>query len=157
MQTRPCTRCRGETRPAVLENAASEADGIALKIERMPVLACSAGHLQFVSPEFPRWLVEHLIEEDEARLPAGREKGLLFKHYLCGDCGAELERTPKARNHFAFDVALRDLQPFRVELTAPVFRCPRCEREQLHSMKELQSRTPVALAEAFRAAQIPPA
>ena len=157
MKTRPCTRCRGSTEPTVLESAAGEADSVAVRIEGMPVLACERGHRQFVDPEFPRWLVEHVMHEDEARLPAGEEKGFLFKNYHCRECGAKLGAEPDHRETFAFDVALRDLGPFRVELTAPVYRCPSCSREQLHSLKELRSRTPAALAQVFRAADIPPA
>lgn len=157
MNTRPCIRCRGTTHPAMLESAASESDTLALRIERMPVLACPAGHRQFVDPEFPLWLVEHLMEEDEAKLPSGRVEGMLFKHYRCGECGTDLAKTPSRRETFAFDVALHDLHPFHVELTAPVYRCPACAREQLHSLKEVRSSTPGVLAEAFRAAEIPPA
>jgi len=53
-------------------------------------------------------------------------------------------------------MALADLAPFRVELSAPVYRCPSCSREQLHSLKEVRKRTPAALAQAFQAADLPP-
>jgi DNA-directed RNA polymerase subunit RPC12/RpoP len=157
MTHRACTRCRGRTEPAVLESAAGEADALAFRIQGMPVLACERGHRQFVHPEFARWLVEHLMGEHEARLPAGKEKGLFFKHYYCSECGAELQAEPDHRETFALDVALRDLGPFRVELTAPVYRCTKCSREQLHSLKDVRNRTPAALAQVFRAADIPPA
>jgi len=123
----------------------------------MPVLTCQEGHRQFVSPEFPRWLVDHLMQEDETKLPSGREEGLLFKRYRCAECGAELGKTPERRETFGFDLALLDLDPFRVELTVPVYKCPACSREQLHSLKEVRSSTPQVLAAAFRAAEIPPA
>lgn len=157
MATRTCTRCRARTEPAALESAAGESEPVSVKLRDMPVLTCPSGHRQFVQPEFARKLVEHLIEEDEAKLPAGEEKGLLFKHYHCGSCGAELAKQPDHRQTFPLDVALPDLRPFRVELTAPVYRCPKCSREQLHSLKEVRSHTPEALAQAFRSAEIPPA
>lgn len=157
MATRACTRCRAETAPAVLESAAGESQPVAVALRDMPVLACPSGHRQFVEPQFARKLVEHLLHEDEAKLPAGEEKGLLFKHYHCRECGAELAKQSDHRETFPFDIALPDYQAFRVELTAPVYRCPKCSREQLHSLKEVRSHTPEALAEAFRAAQIPPA
>jgi len=156
MKTRPCIRCRSATQPAVLESAASESDSLALRIERMPVLACPEGHRQFVSADFPRWLVEHLMGEDEAKLPSGREEGLVFKHYRCGECGADLAKVPDGRKTFAFDVELLDVDPFRVELTVPVYKCPSCSKEQLHSLKEVRGLTPQVLGEAFRAAEIPP-
>ena len=157
MESRPCVRCRGSTQPAVLESAAGEAAPLALMLQGMPILACAKGHRQFVHAEFPRWLVEHLVEEDETRLPAGEEQGLLRKHYRCGGCGAELQAQAERRETFPIDLTLGDLGPFRVELTAPVYRCPRCSREQLHSLKEVRKHTPAALAHAFKAAELPPA
>lgn len=156
MHNRRCIRCRGETKPTVLKSAASESNSLALRIERMPVLTCPEGHRQFVTADFPRWLVEHLMDEDEAKLPSGREEGMLFKHYRCGKCGTDLAKEPERRETFGFDVALLDLEPFRIELTAPVYKCPKCSQEQLHSLKEVRSHTPQVLGEAFRAAEIPP-
>jgi len=45
-------------------------------------------------------------------------------------------------------------EPFDVELTMPVHRCPSCGHEQVHSLKEVRSRTPAALAHAFKGAAI---
>jgi hypothetical protein len=157
MPTRACTRCRSNTEPAVLDRATGEAEPLALSVRGMPVLSCAQGHRQFVYPDFPRQLVEHLLEEDEAKLPAGKEKGLLFKHFLCGECGSELSPQPDHRETFPFDVRVGDLGQFKVELTAPVYRCPKCSRQQLHSLKDIRSHTPQALARAFQAADIPPA
>ena len=47
--------------------------------------------------------------------------------------------------------------PFRVALTAPVYRCPACARDQVHSLNEVRKRTPEALTHVFQAAGIPPA
>jgi hypothetical protein len=157
MTFRSCVRCRADTGSEVLESAAGEAGPIALALEGMPVLACAKGHRQFVHPEFPRWLLEHLLDEDEGRLPAGREEGLLLKHFHCGGCGARLHGQADHRETFRFDVALGDTGPFHVSLTAPVYRCPACSREQVHSLKEVRRRTPEALTHAFQAAGIPPA
>jgi len=157
MTFRSCVRCRASTGSDVLDSAAGEAGPVALTLEGMPVLACAKGHRQFVHAEFPRWLLEHLLEKDEARLPAGREQGVLLKHYRCGECGARLNAQADHRETFRFDVALGDTGPFRVALTAPVYRCPACSREQLHSLREVRKRTPEALTHAFQAAGIPPA
>ena len=156
MATAICKRCRAQTGPARLDTAAGASDPVALRLHDMPVLACPSGHRQFVGPDFALKLVEHLVKEDEAKLPAGREKGLLFTHYHCGECGAELGKDAERRDTFPLEVSLPGLQPFRVELTAPVYRCPKCAREQLHSLEEVRKHTPPALAEAFRAADIPP-
>jgi hypothetical protein len=156
MTPKPCARCRAQTETTVVE-ATGEANPLAIAIHSMPVLACPRGHRQFVHHEFPRQLLEHLLDEDEAQLPAGEENGVLFKHFRCGACGAELARKPDHQHTFAVDVALQDIDAFRVELTLPVYRCPECEKEQIHSLKEIRKHTPEALAHAFQAADIPPA
>ena len=153
---RSCARCRAETEPKMIERAAGEATPLAIAIHGLPVLACPRGHVQFVDREFPRRLLEHLVEKDEATLPAGEEAGMIFKRYKCGGCGAELESKPAHRETFAVDVTLEDAAPFHVELTMPVYRCPQCEKEQIHSLKEIRRHTPEALARAFQAAEIPP-
>ena len=155
MTSRACVRCRGSTFARMLDRMAGEAGPVSLALENMPILACDKGHRQFVYPEFPRWLLEHLMQEDEGRLPAGVEQGLLRKHYHCGQCGVRLDPQPSRRETFRFDVALGDVAPFRVALTAPLYRCPGCSQEQLHSIREVRKRTPEALTHAFQAAEIP--
>lgn len=157
MTTRRCIQCRGETEITAVDAAAGEAKDLKIAVREMPVAACAKGHRQFVRPDFPRLLVEHLMDEDEAKLPAGQETGLLVKRYYCASCGAKLARQPDHRHTFTIDVALAELSPFRVELTMPVYKCGKCEKEQLHSLKEIRKQTPEALAHAFQAAGIPPA
>jgi hypothetical protein len=154
--TRSCTRCHAGTQPAVLHDAAGTSEPVAVSLHDMPVLSCSAGHRQFVRPEFARELCEHLMDKDEAAVPAAEESGRLFKHYRCSGCGAELAKRADRRETFAFDVALADAAPFRVDVTAPVYRCPSCSREQVRSLREMQDHTPAALAQAFRAADLRP-
>jgi hypothetical protein len=157
MTSRTCARCKAETETTLVDVATGEAKPLAIAIHGMPVLACPKGHRQFVDSEFPRWLLEHLLKEDEARLPAGKETGMIFKHFNCSECGAELAPQPDHRHTFTADVSLQDLAPFKVELTMPVYRCQKCEKEQIHSLKEVWKHTPEALAHAFQAAEIPPA
>ena len=155
MTPRSCVRCHGSTVADVLESAAGEAGPLALTLEGMPILACPKGHRQFLNPEFPRLLLVQ-VKEDEQRLPAGQEQGLLRKHYHCGECGTRLEAQAAHPQTFRFDLSLADAKPFRVSLTAPVYRCPTCSREQLPSLKEIRKRTPEALSHAFQTAEIPP-
>ena len=156
MATAICKRCRAQAEPSRLETAAGKSDSISVTLRGMPVLACPNGHRQFVKQDFALKLVEHLVKEDEAGLPAGKEKGLIFTHYYCGECGAELGKSAERRETFPLEVSLPEFEPFRVELTAPLYRCTKCSREQLHSLEEVRKATPPALAEAFRAADIPP-
>lgn len=141
----------------VVDTAAGEAKALAIAIHGMPVLVCPRGHRQFAHHEFPRSLLERLLAEEETKLPAGREKGMIFKHFHCSDCGAELESESDRHRTYAVDVALEDIPPIKIELTVPVYRCHNCEKEQIHSLKEVRKQTPEVLAHAFQAAEIPPA
>lgn len=157
MTSRNCPQCRAETETMVVDTTAGEAKALAIAIHGMPVLVCPKGHRQFAQREFPRWLLEHLLEEEEAKLPAGKETGMIFKKFNCCDCGAELATESDHRHTYAVDVTLEDLAPIQVELTMPVYRCQNCEKEQIHSLNEVRKQTPEALAHAFQAANIPPA
>jgi len=157
MTARNCPQCRGGTEPMVVDTAAGEAKALEIAIHGMPVLVCPKGHRQFAQRDFPRWLLDSLLKEEEAKLPAGKETGLIFKHFHCGACGAELESESAHRHTYAVDVSLENTAPIKVELTMPVYRCPSCEKEQIHSLNEVRKQTPEALAHAFQAANIPPA
>lgn len=156
MTSKPCRRCRNATRISIIQAAEGEVDPLKLTVRKFPIATCTEGHRQFVRAEFPAQLVDHLTRKDEPELPAGEEKGLLRKHYLCESCGAELEPKPDHKHTFSIDVALPELDPVRVELTMPVYKCSNCGKEQLHSLKEVQKLTPAALAHAFQAADVPP-
>ena len=120
----------------------------------MPALACDKPHLYFVDPEFPLWLMNHLVDEDEPTLPAGDKTGLIFKAYLCHDCGKPL--SPKLDHVHAFNLKLAYAgeSEFQVEIAMPVFRCSGCGKEQMHSLSEVRKLTPAALVHAFRDAGI---
>ena len=151
---RACTTCHAETTMQPLAAISGEEKELSLSLHGMPILTCPEGHKQFIRMSFAVEVLNHLIEEDEPQLPAGEVKGLLFKHYHCNDCGQELQPKPDHRHTFSIDVALGDADPFKVELTTPVFKCGSCGSEQLHSLKEVRKLTPEALAHAFKAAGI---
>jgi hypothetical protein len=155
MATKPraCSQCRRETSPTSLDSVSGEEKTLTVTLQGMPILACPSGHKQFVHPEFPIWLLEQLVEKDVPTLPAGEAKGMLFKKYTCA-CGAELPAKSERRQAFPIEVRLRDLAPFKVELTVPMYKCGSCGKEQAHSLKELQERAPAALGHAFQEAKI---
>jgi DNA-directed RNA polymerase subunit RPC12/RpoP len=154
MPTTRCSKCKAETASSTLSELSGEEAPLAVTVHDMPVLECPQGHRQFANADFPLLLLDHLLEHDAPQLPASDTKGLLFKHYHCAACGAELESAPDQKHTFRVEVALPELPAFDVELTMPVHRCPACGHEQLHSLKEVKSRTPAALAHAFKAAEI---
>ncbi len=156
MTSTSCNRCHAETKIAIISFADGEADPLRLRLKDFPLRECSEGHRQFVRPDFAAGLLQHLTEEDEPELPAGEEKGLIMKKYLCESCGEALEPKPDHRHTFSIDIKLEDLDPFGVDLSMPVYKCSACGKEQLHSLKEVRKLTPTAMAHAFEAADIPP-
>lgn len=151
---RKCSICRAALSPATLPEISGQEGPVELKVHGLPVLECPNGHLQFTHPDFPLLLLDHLVEGDEKKLPVSATKGVLFKHHQCASCGATLDAPANLVHTFRMDVALPDTAPFDVELTVPVHRCGRCGHEQLHSLREVRSRTPAALAHAFKGAAI---
>ena len=156
MTTNPrrCPICKSETAPARLTSLSGEDAPLAVTVKGMPVLECTNGHRSFPLADFPLLLLDHLLEQDEPKLPVSQAKGLVFKHYSCSECGTELGASDDRPHTFHFDVELPELPAFGVDLKLPVSRCSRCGREQLHSLKELKSHTPAALAHAFKAAHL---
>jgi hypothetical protein len=150
---RRCSVCKVELGWRELEAISGQEGTLNVTVRRLPVLECSNGHRQFANQDFPLLLLDRLVERDEATLPASEAKGMLIKHYHCSSCGQKLD-APEGRRTFHLDVELPDVKPFDVELTLPVHRCGQCGHEQIHSVKEVRSLTPAALAHAFKSAQI---
>ncbi len=149
-----CPICKSAVQPGTLPVISGREGPLALAVHHMPVLECPNGHRLFPNPDFPLLLVDQLVEGDEMKLPASTAKGMLLKQYYCASCGDKLADAADAQRTFHIDVRMPLLEPFDVELTMPVHRCARCGHEQLHSLKEVRSRTPAALAHAFKAAAI---
>lgn len=156
MTSTSCNRCHAETEIQIIHVAGGDADQLHISLKDFPLRTCPEGHRQFVRPGFAAELLHHLTEEDEPELPAGEEKGLIMKKYLCESCHAQLEAKPDHRHTFSIDIELDDLAPFAVDLSMPVYKCSDCGKEQLHSLKEVRKLTPAAMAHAFEDADIPP-
>jgi DNA-directed RNA polymerase subunit RPC12/RpoP len=154
MTSRRCPICKSETAAANLTAASGEDAPLAVTLKGMPVLECTRGHRLFALADFPLLLLDHLLEQDEPAFPVSQAKGLVFKQYTCSKCGTALGANDHRPHTFHVDVKLPELPTFGVDLTLPVSHCSRCGRDQLHSLKELKSHTPAALAHAFKAAQL---
>ncbi len=151
---RPCPTCHGETAPHVIESMRGEELPLAVTVRGMTVMRCADEHTHFVSIDFPLKVLNHLVEEDEATLPAGRKKGFIFKHFHCRECDHELAPKADHRHAFSAEVDIGIVTPFSVEFDMPVYKCPACGTEQLHSLDDIREHTPMALANAFRDAGI---
>ena len=151
---RSCRICHQETTPQALDAIEGEEKALKVTVRGLSVLACTNGHRQFARADLPLELLNHLVQEDEARLPAGEETGMLFKHFRCQDCGQELLPKPDHRHTFTAEPGVADQPRMKVDLTMPVYRCGGCGKEQLHSLKEVRKLTPSALVHAFQSAGI---
>lgn len=124
-----------------------------LTLRELPVLACAAGHTYFMDPGFPIWLLNALVDQQAPKIPAGEKKGIVLKHYSCGQCSAPLPKSEAGRRSFSFELAWKDQPPVFADLDVPVFGCA-CGREQVRSASELEKLIPAALVHAFKAEAI---
>lgn len=153
--SRKCRQCHTDMHPDTIASLAGEDGVVKISVSGMPVMVCERGHKHFVQPDFPMKVLQHVADEEEVKLPAGKKKGLIFKEYLCGKCGEKLG-AEAATKPFGFDVKVDDHPQFRVELNVPVYKCSACGREQLRDRGEVQELTPAALAHGFQAAGLKP-
>lgn len=151
---RACRACHAPTSPRRLDAVSGAEKALSVTLRGLTVLACPEGHQQFLRADAPLELLDHLIEEDEAQLPAGTSKGLIFKHFFCSACGGELQPKPDHTHTFTLTPAIADQPGLEVDLTIAVYKCGTCAKEQLHSLNEVRKLTPNALAHAFQAAAI---
>lgn len=150
-----CRTCHTPTTLRKLEPATGDEKALGVTLHGLNVLVCANGHKHFLDADFPLKLLNHLREEDEVKLPAGQEKGvLMFKHFHCQDCGGELAPQPDHRHSFNVEPGLPEQPELRVDLTMAVYACTACGKEQMHSLSELRKLTPTALVHAFKAAGI---
>lgn len=150
-----CRQCSGELHAGTIDSMTGEEGTLKVTLSGFPIMVCERGHRHFMVPDFPLKLLKRVTGDDEASLPSGRKKGLLFKEYLCGKCGEKL--GPEAHTKpFGFDVGVDDFPKFRLQLSVPIYTCPACGHEQLRDREELRALTPVAMAQGFQAAGLRP-
>jgi hypothetical protein len=149
---KPCPLCEAPLAARTLRAIAGDEAPIRLTLRNLPVLSCPAPHRYFVGQPFPLWLLNTLVDGEAPRIPAGREKGLLFRKYACQGCGAALPATGSEMRTFTSRLAWQETPAFEADISVPVRRCPSCGREQARSAAELAKLLPAALVNAFRSA-----
>jgi len=147
-----CYHCRRSTATEVLGPVSGAAAQFTMTVLGLPVQTCESGHRNFAHSKVALQRLLRLTEEGEASLPVSRERGRLFKHAACADCGGKLERAAR-RKTFHVEMHLTDAAAFGIDLTSPVYRCRACGKEHL-SHKELRGLAPAALVDALRSAGI---
>lgn len=148
----PCPLCEAPLAASRIPEAAGDEAPMRLTLRGVPVLECAAPHRYFVGKGFPVWLLNALSDEELAKIPAGAQKGLLFRKYACGGCGEPLDTAKGETKTFSASLAWKDTPGFEVDIALPLFRCVSCGREQVRSGEELAKLLPAALVHAFKAA-----
>ena len=148
-----CMRCNGEVKPATLDKVSAENKRLKITVTGMPVAKCRHGHASPFDNEFMLWLIRTL-KEREGELPAGEEKGLIFKTYLCA-CGKELASNAERVASFPLGLAYEGAAAFKAELEMPVYKCSGCGKEQVRSLKTIRGHTSFAIARLNDAAGFP--
>ena len=149
-----CPLCEQPIAKTVLGRITGYEGGVSVTVTGLPTWACAVRHRYFRSRKLAVWLLDTLLQESASRIPAGRESGLVFKHYRCSACEAELPKRGAAEVVTAIDMAPEGLPPFLVEVTVPALRCGKCGLAQARSGEELQHLVPSALVHAFHSAAI---
>ncbi len=150
-----CRQCSSELHAETIASMSGEEGVLKVTLSGFPVMVCERGHRHFMVPDFPLKLLKRVTGEDEAWLPSGRKKGLIFKEYLCGKCGKKLGPDAHVKP-FGFDVGVDDFPKFRLELNVPIYTCNSCGQEQLRDREEVKALTPAAMAQGFQAAGLKP-
>ena len=91
---RSCRTCHTATAPSVLGAIEGEEKALKVTLHALTVLTCTHGHRQFLRADLPLDLLDHLVEKDEATLPAGGETGE-------GRCGGGCDERERHQGHGA--------------------------------------------------------
>lgn len=142
---RACPRCSNGVQAKMLGIMSVEAAPLRLTMEGMPAAMCVRNHSSPVDNNFMLWLIQELKGRASA-LPAGEEKGTIFKKFLCG-CGKELAAKSERKQTFPLELTYEGYAPFKVGVELPLYRCTGCGKEQLRSVKEAHKVTSQAIAE----------
>lgn len=152
----PCSKCKTEMSPVVLEPFGAEDGGVALTVRGLPAVTCAQGHKRFLYLEFAALLMDLLRDPDQYQsLPAAVKKGLLKKRYHCGGCGEELPAAATATRQVELKADLKHADPFQVSVEVPAYRCT-CGKESVHDQLEVAEHAFKAIGHAFRAIDIHP-
>jgi hypothetical protein len=149
-----CPRCSGAVQQKSLGRLTAEDAPLKLTVDGMPAAVCSKNHASPVDGNFMLWFIQELKQRDTS-LPTGEEKGALFKKYLCGSCGKELDAKSVRRQSYPVNLAYEGYPAFKAEIQMPVYKCTACGKEQLRSVKEVQKHTSMAIAALNDAAGFP--
>ena len=131
-----CAKCSDPCELKTLPSVTGLDGPLQLTVLEMPVFACAKKHKVPVHRDFMLWMIGE-IRAREAQIAAGKEQGMVFKKYLCGECGKELASKSDHRQVFPYELKYEGLAPFKIEVEMPLHKCTGCGKEQLRSTKQL--------------------
>lgn len=119
-----CLMCKQPLLRSIISGVRGADGPYSITFLNLPVLACPAGHERY----FPIRHFEYLLAEffSQNNLVAMNNRGdedLLE----CPECGRFIDESIVTSEEFRFEVKLKDLEPFRVELCSPALKCHDCE------------------------------
>ena len=86
----------------------------------LPCLACPNGHERYYPiRHFEELLAEYFAENNHIAVNCRGDEDL----EECPDCGRFVDESTVTPKEFRFEVELKDLEPFQVELKAPALNC----------------------------------
>lgn len=155
--SKPCSKCKGEMSPTILDPFSGEEGGLKLTVHGMPSLTCAQGHKCFVNIEFAAQLMDLMMSPETCRdITVARKKGLFRKSYHCPGCDLELPGAPTGHTTREVVAELPKAQAFRVMVDVPVFRCQGCGKDSIHSVEETAKLAFKATDHAYRSIDIHP-
>jgi transposase-like protein len=152
-----CRQCNADTEEVRLGRVEGEESGIKVAIEGLPTRVCTSGHKRFPTPEFPLQFIERVLASDDLiKVKPAVEKGFFRKKPHCPSCGEPLPQEGNGSSNGHARLELPDGEPATVDLAVPVFRCPKCNNEATLATEGVAKGIMQAVANAFRAADVPP-
>lgn len=147
VSTLPCPDCGDPAEVAPLAEVAMEERDVLVRIQGLVRTTCPRGH-RSVGPVDAGARATAVVHD--LLLTAGT-RGLLRRHPVCGQCGADLVLLPRVTDTpVPMELDGRVVTPI---VEAPMSRCPDCGREQLTG--ETAERVDRVLAAAVASADEP--
>lgn len=155
--SKPCSKCKSEMSPKVLDPFHGEEGGLKLTVTGMPAMVCAQGHKRFIHLEFAAQLMDLMMSPEVfSSIPSARKKGLFKKRYHCPRCDAELPESSGGHHRLEVVAELKKAEPFKVPVDVPLFRCGGCGKESTYSVEDVTRLAFKATDHAYRSIDIHP-
>ena len=149
-----CSRCSKPVSIQAVPPISGTEGAYKVGLEGVSVMVCAENHKRFVYPDLAMRLMDHVANPDASGVYAATQRGLFKKHAQCAKCSTELPPDKQEIKDYRVNVALPDIQPVTLTLSAPVLECTRCGTAQLPDAAHLLKYVLKAMTHAFRSADI---